>query len=355
MAIAWLEPFDLYPGLSTAGVGLSSYWNLSASSHWSLVAGLLGNGQAVLQTSLGIEQSYMIRAINESNQVSLGMFFAIDDLPELQIEWFRFRNSGNSVSHLSAWLNPTGTVTIKDANGAEQGTGSFLIGAGVVNHVSLRIDQTTGAVEFYFNGNDVADISLTGKDFTNGTSKIGIISLCSNEGVTVSGRTPFVGRFDHMVCLYDEYVVLPELELYYASPDADVVTDFTPLNGGTNVAEIDEVLIDSDTSYNESDTAGHQDIFQSTELPFIPEYIWCISQATTAKKSESATREMQNLLRIDGIDYNSDSYFLSTTYVIYFTHWLLNPATGLDWDPTSVRDKIADHTLLPGYELITGA
>ena len=202
----------------------------------------------------------------------------------------------------------------------------------------------TGDFEIYINGDDTPDISVTGQDL--GTGDIGLFRLALHS--SISGNLMNF-RIDHIICLYDEYVVLPPLELYYTGPNTDDSVQWTPLSAGSNFSEVDEETIDSNTSYNFSNTAGHKDIFGIPDLPFVPDYVWGVSLVTVARKEESATQEFQNVLTIDGNEFNSDSHFLSTSYVTYYDHWRENPLTEAPWEPSDLVGRKS------GYQLISGS
>jgi hypothetical protein len=349
MGIAWLEPYDLYPAIVTAGVGFSSTWNCSATSEYTLVTGLIsGVGQA-LHVSNGNTRT-AFRSIPLTKQVSIA-FYLNTNLPDGVVSQplFDFATA-LGVRQCTLRLTPGGLFQLIGEGGATIATATLPITENTVNHISMRLDITTpgsNTFELYLNGGDTPALAASNADLQDDAdTQIGGFTLLAQGFAGLTGT--LVWDIDHMICLYDEYVVIPELELYYIGPNSDDSVQFTRLSGASNFNMVDDTTIDSDTTYNHSNTPGDKDKFGLIDPTFVSDYVWCVSSVTTARKEESSTQTLKNLIDKGGVDYESPNIFLSTGYTINYTHNQTDPSTSLAWNPADISG------LKSGYQLTTG-
>ncbi len=352
MGVAWLEPWDLYPGIATAGVGAASTWAFNDTGDFTLITGLVNAvGQALrVQTNGGFGHR-AFRSIPVTNQVSFAFYLNVPAFSLSTSQPIMAFTDAAGVIQCSFVITPAGVWQILGQGGAIMGTGILNTGANLTRHFSMRLDVTNPVActfELYIDGADEPDLVVAGADLVASTTlTIGGFALYSLN--SYPARTDAIEyKIDHMICLYDEYVVIPELELFYIGPNADDAVQFTRLSGASNFNMVDEATIDSDTTYNYSDTPGQKDKFGLTDPTFVSDYVWCVSQVTTARKEESSTQTIQNILDKGGTEYASANIFLATGYTINYTHNRTDPATTLAWDPADIA------ALKSGYKLTTG-
>lgn len=329
--IAWLEPFDLYPNLAADGVGCGTYWNFPNTGGISLIAGLLsGVGYALYmdQTIQSNIDSWITRAITATTAISVG-FFYYTKAPTGSSKLWSFKTVGGStLCYLQ--LLASGQLQACKADGTVRDTGLFPVLNGAINHFAIAYDASAGTMQVWINGNDEPDIDATGLN----TGTIGLFGLYRTLGNAFDEYRYWA--IDHIVCMFDTAEQLPELELYPLGPNADESVQFTPSTGTDNWAVVDDIPVNNDTDYNASNNLGDKDLLTCDVLPFVPDYVWCVSQVTTARKTESATQTIQQVVEIESVEYNSADLFLSVTYSHHFSHRRQNPATLADWLPDEI-------------------
>lgn len=118
----------------------------------------------------------------------------------------------------------------------------------------VTFHDSTGSVEIYLNGSSVG--SATGVD-TIGTG-------------TTCDRVMFREENDQSVRTADFYIhssrLGPQKCLSLFATTDGTETDWTPLGGGNNEAEVDETDPDEDTSYNYTSTNDDRDVFDFDTL-----------------------------------------------------------------------------------------
>ena len=360
MGIGIIEPFDQYVGTGTGSLNLRSVWNLTDISNsltLALPIGLIhATGKALRVTGSDASDANGLRRpfSAETEQLSMGFFFVAHVIPPLTYNIFQFLRA-DAGRQFYITLLPTGQFGLVTNAGTTLGIsgGDFLVEIGVPYHIAWTIDLSggTGATSnfnLYVNGNPTPILSVTNVDLTGqSTNKIGIFELWGGRSDNIlEGQQHQDFTVDHMVFLMDEISIVPEVELTKLAADGDSVVAWTPLNGGTNTAEIDELPSDGDTTYNSSNTLNAEDLFTIENLPEIPDYIYAVSLMTVMRKEESATRGVTSKLQIDAVKHDGTEKFLSLTHTFYWDHWKQNPETAVDWVE-------GDFPLISGYELTT--
>jgi len=132
--------------------------------------------------------------------------------------------------------------------------------------------------------------------------------------------------------------VLGEMGIRRLSANADGSTsDFTPLGGGANYAEVDEDDPDGDTSYVESSTVGHQDLYGVENLASTPADIRAVQIVVTSKSDDGGAKSGQNYLRSDNKEEDGVAYALTDSYVPHQTIVEEDPKTRDPWVEAGVN------------------
>lgn len=121
---------------------------------------------------------------------------------------------------------------------------------------------------------------------------------------------------------------------------------FTP-STGSNYQNVDEASPDSDTTYNESSTAGHIDSFTFTNMPWSTDAIYSVVSSLIAR-STAGTPTLRSKGRISSTDYNGTTHTLSTSYTAYEHVWDDSPASTNDWTDSEINGAEF------GYEGVSG-
>ena len=160
--------------------------------------------------------------------------------------------------------------------------------------IKVVVHDTTGTVEVRVNGSTTPIIVLTGQDTRNGlTGVIDAISIVNAGSDTVeimdlaawtdSGETPNGWVKDTRV---DTYLV----------NGAGSSTQYTP-SAGANYQCVDEVQSDGDTTYNQSSTNGHVDLFTLANMTHVPSTIHAVAVTVVASKTAEGAATVKAKLK----------------------------------------------------------
>jgi hypothetical protein len=137
--------------------------------------------------------------------------------------------------------------------------------------------------------------------------------------------------------------------------DARVATSFvtgnnavqwSPLSGSNNQM-VDEVAMDSDTTYNYSSNAGDEDTFAFQPITNTIGIIYGVQLTFAARKDDAGSRVVKPVLICGGTtDYGAD-HSLPDTYAYFSDVWILNPDTAANWTRTEFN------ALAGGYNLVS--
>lgn len=349
MPVGLVEPFDLYG----TGLPLTNFWQVTADGGGlGLVTGLVsGVGLAMQQAPGGnIRNSQMRRALPYAHAKQSFGFWYKNALPGVENTIWEFQNSSGG-ANFSISLLPTGKLKLNGGSGfSTVSQHEWQLQSNITYHFAFYVDLSgglgsTASFKMVVNGDVTRPIfDVTAADLTNtGDNAIAILAFQSMAlGVTWA--------VDHIINLYNETVILPELELFSHGATADSLAEWTKSAGSANYQNIDDIPSNGDTDYNYTDTTGARDKFVLTDMPVSPEEIYMVSAVSIARKEDSATRAIKNVLEIGGVDYQGAiEHFLSVDYTQRWDHWQTNPATSAAWTEAQIN------ALKGGYQLTVGA
>lgn len=107
-------------------------------------------------------------------------------------------------------------------------------------------------------------------------------------------------------------------------------TDFTP-SAGNNYENVDEVPPDDDTTYNESSTDGHYDLFNLGACGLSNVDITGVDVKVTARKTVANGDQMRAKIKTGGSEFDGDDQDILTTYTRFVHTWRTNPDTAAAW------------------------
>lgn len=206
--------------------------------------------------------------------------------------------------------------------------------------VGFTISPTVGALNVAINGASV--ISLTG---INNSQDGGVIFDSILYGSTYEG--------DASSCLIDHFYFLDSttgpgtyplngfigpVNVYTLFPNgAGSSTQYTPLSGA-NYTQVEETAMDSDTTYNSSDTIGNKDLFTIQPLPTGSTPI--AAQVTGAYRQDSGgTRAVASHLKSGTTDVAGTNTTLQTTYTYQHDVYPQDPNAGPGaWTVTTINN-----------------
>jgi len=237
----------------------------------------------------------------------------------------------NSNNYLYVWRGTTATVLA---------IGTTKIEIGNIYGIELKVTFATGATGSYelridsateVSGSSVQTAS-TGNSYATGitflASAFGIgqtwddLYLCDDTGGAPAND--FLGSATKAF----------RIETLFPTTD-DSVT-FTPLSS-TNVSNVDETAVDSDTTYNYSTNKGDIDTFNHGSLAYTPIDIIGVAINAFARKDDLTAETVRTKLKSGATTANGAGTLMRSSYVGSQDFWVTDPNTAAAWSATNVN------------------
>ena len=137
---------------------------------------------------------------------------------------------------------------------------------------------------------------------------------------------------------------------FYTYPNANVSVPagWTVFPAASNAwADVDEAATDGDTTYIQNSNTTSPVILAYNYTQAEPAGTITVTVKVRARRTASgSTRNIQGVLRIDGVDYESNTSAISgTSYSLYSFAWTTNPATGTAWQWSEIKSIAASGNL----------
>lgn len=242
---------------------------------------------------------------------------------------------GDSAGHISLTRNGTGLATSTNT-----------LTANTWYHIEFKatIDPSVGAYEVRVDGvawigpTTGANTRATANSYSNG---IGFLTDTSPHRFYV--KSAYV--LDTTGSVANNF--LGQVRVACLRPtEAGNYSQWTP-NAGVNFSGVDEVLLDSDTTFNMSATANQIDTFRMTDCPIPSGSVYGVQHVLGAKQDGGAARRVSSVQRSASVDYVGTSQALSGSYSFLLDPKTVNPATSAAYTVSEVN------ALEAGYKLVT--
>ncbi|MBI5098162.1 MAG: hypothetical protein HZB30_02850 [Nitrospirae bacterium] len=154
---------------------------------------------------------------------------------------------------------------------------------------------------------------------------------------------PFVGNYRFTRGNGDDLNISPisgGTNTYYTYPNSNisVPSGWTVTGAASAYAAVDEASSDGDTTYIQNSNTTSPVILGFSYTQAEPAGTITVSVQVRAKKTASGgTRDIAGVLRIDGVDYESNTSSIGTSYSTYSFTWTNNPATGAPWNWNEIK------------------
>lgn len=348
MLIEVMESFTDYTAVSSGAAPWSAHWLLTDPGNFGFITSALEGSRTLEFQSDGIDHStalYMFAA--PVTKVTVGFAFSIQRFGTEEMAPFIELVDATGAAQLYLKINDTGKLVIL-------GEGGAVIATSTMNFVGSTIYRCCFRVEY--TGANLANCGLSVHGFDDpNLTKAGVDlqdqSAVSMAGIRlVTGESP-LSQDQGVIELHDlmvgtgEVVDWGPIEIVDFGPDADIVSDWTPLSGTDNFAMVDEDQGDGDTTYNSTETLNAKDIFGFPDGE-VPETVIAVGLCSWHRKEDSATRRFRHVLRVGGTDYPGPDIFSAETYGRRIDAWTENPDTAVAWDPSELA------ALEAGYEYL---
>jgi hypothetical protein len=197
------------------------------------------------------------------------------------------------------------------------------------HHVQMKavIHPTNGSIVLRVDGNDEVNI-------TNITTQNGGTGLVDNV-YTADGDFSYVDDFFIMdgTGPYNNDIIRtgePRVESLWPTSNGDII-QFNPLSS-TNVAMIDEVGVDGDTTYNSALPTGTTDTFYFNSVSQLTGSILGVQPRVSARKENASNRAISPaIIPSTGGLYTTISGILTESYRFIQKPVEVDPGTGIPW------------------------
>jgi len=194
--------------------------------------------------------------------------------------------------------------------------------------IEAKVNDTTGYVNMYLNGAQI--INLTGADTQNGGSAffndfqiVRDVRQCKIDDFFVfdtNGST-------------NNTVLTVEAQVDATLPNANgSVRQWTPLNGGDDYVEIDDPVIDDDTTYLETGTVGNQFLVGMGSLPTTRKTVLGMQVGAAVKRTAGGSSQLKLLNNSNGtLGTGSAQVMTSGVYTGLYETYETDPDTMTQW------------------------
>lgn len=132
---------------------------------------------------------------------------------------------------------------------------------------------------------------------------------------------------------------------FYTYPNGDVSVPAGwseyPVSGAlVGYTKVDEASSDGDSTYLQNSNSTNPVLFDYNYNQTKPAGTITVTVKVTAKKTDSgSTRKIKGVLKLGGVNYESNTVDLGTSYSTYSFAWTSNPATGLPWAWNEIKSS----------------
>lgn len=329
MPFAFIEGFDDYPiSAGEPGIGIDSVWPGENAN--GLVPGRFG------YQALNKGNSYVShRNFTPTHQIVFGCAFRIGSFAN-SLMGRVFILTGNTSDYnnkiLDVRCDLSGQLYVYGIGRDEVPLPRQAVG-NTWHYMEIIADNTTPGsadLKIYLDG----ELVLDGEFPMSGTS----FAMIWVAGMRLSSTS-----FDDMYLVTDSVTRIGEARAQLLLATADESADWTPSEGSSNYAMIDEQQADT-TTYNSTNTVGDKDLFTMGDLPGIPEEVYAVQITLAARKSDSATRVLTPKIKVGGVEYDGPDQYLAANFT--WRHWITTQAPdGGEWTPEKVN------AISAGYQL----
>ncbi|MER2623700.1 MAG: hypothetical protein ABTS22_07140, partial [Accumulibacter sp.] len=114
-------------------------------------------------------------------------------------------------------------------------------------------------------------------------------------------------------------------------------SEFSKQGSASNWDNLDDTTLDSDSTYNYSNTVGQRDTLDCGNLPAITGGIFGVQVNMAARKDDAGGRTFRSLTRVSGTDYEGDSQNVGTDYRYFRQIIEKNPNTTAAWTESEIN------------------
>jgi hypothetical protein len=191
------------------------------------------------------------------------------------------------------------------------------------------INTTTGSFVLIVDGATVLTLNNVNTATTAGINQIQFGASNANQSL---GNV----QFDDLY-VTDTVATLGPRRIETIYPSSDVVAQFTRLSGTTNFSNVNEALMNGDTSYVQATNVGEADLYGLGDLASNPAAIDCVQISNYALKTDVATRTLALQVKSGASTTDGPAFTLASGYSKFERVLEKNPDGNVNWNVTSVN------------------
>jgi hypothetical protein len=108
----------------------------------------------------------------------------------------------------------------------------------------------------------------------------------------------------------------------------------------SNFSEVNQLPLTTQINYLTNTAVGNEDQYNFPALSLNPLHVWGVKVSAYAAKSDAGSRNISLMVKSGATDDpgNFTAQALTASYQYYYSHWNLNPNTGLAWTYSTVNN-----------------
>lgn len=330
MALVFMDGCDHYGAASHIG---EKWTSAHANIKYGATSGRFGGGAIIFDA----DDQPVVAGIGSESEMFVQFVFR-QDLAFGSDIFLAFKNGANNANVLKMVGGSATIQAIRDTSTVlEESTEALSLGVFHYIEVHLKISQTVGIFKVIVN--DTVFIDFTGD--TQGAqstfTQINFTGAASANDTIIDD----IIIMDTSGSINNSLIGDTQIETVY--PDGDTAQkDFTPTGAGTtNADRVDDgdAGPDEDTTYVESSTVGHKDLYTMAALATANiDQVFAVQAVTRHKKDDAGTRTARNLVKSGTTTSNGASIGLINGVYEYGSDVVeLNPDTSTAWTETTVN------------------
>lgn len=249
------------------------------------------------------------------------------------------REDDNGTQGMNVLLNSTGTLSVRRGT-TVLATTAAIMSVDVWHYIEFKVTvhDTTGAYELKVNG--VSQLSATSVDTKAGATNnyANRVRFYGVSGVLAGRGHWYDDQYiaDATGSINNDFLGDRRVQTIFPNVDGDQ-TDFSLSTGTDSFALVDDNPLDDDSTYVESSTSGHRDLYQFENL-VAAQTVNGVQQHAIARKTDVTNFDIQLVVKsATTVSEGSNQTVGSTTYGDFQRVVEQNPDTSSAWTLTTIN------------------
>lgn len=331
MALRFIDGFDHYSIPSQIPLKYTSYNDSGGSSGITTMTGRRSGSTALL---FRISSDFVGLTFDPQSTWIIG--FGLYMLSTETAELMRFTDSDGTIQ-AAVSIGNDGTIRVHRgsySSGTLLATSSNSLPILTWNFIEVKLTIADSGGNFEVRVNESTWINFSGDTKQSST-------LATAVRLQVWGRSSDNAIDDLYVCDSTGSInnnFLGDVRVDTVRPiGAGNYSEFSKQGSASNWDNLDDTTIDSDSTYNYSNTVGQRDTLDCGNLPAITGSIFGVQVNMAARKDDAGGRTLRSLTRVSSTDYEGASQNVGTDYRVYRQVIEQNPNTTAAWTESEIN------------------